>query len=117
MNRENTKSINSDVLKTISETLDIDQTTAEQVFIFFLFSFNIYQLLFLNQLFYFIQQLINELSLLIKKILFDGLTDLVQIQDLFTQCSLQTNLKNLLCKLLVEKIPQFKKTLVEEQSK
>jgi hypothetical protein len=54
---------------------------------------------------------------LIKKVLFDGLTDLLQIQALFAQCSLQANLKNLLCKLLVEKIPQFKKTLVEEQSK
>jgi hypothetical protein len=31
MNRENTKSINPSVLKTISETLDIDQATAEQV--------------------------------------------------------------------------------------
>ncbi len=40
MNRENTKSINPSVLKTISETLDIDQATAEQVL--HLFSESIY---------------------------------------------------------------------------
>lgn len=53
---------------------------------------------------------------MIKKVLFDGLNDVAQIQALFAQANLQANLKNLLCKLLAEKLPQFKKTIVEEQS-
>jgi hypothetical protein len=57
------------------------------------------------------------LGSLIKKVLFDSLNDISQIQAIFAESSLQANLKTLLSKLLVEKLPQFKKTLIEEQSK
>ena len=58
----------------------------------------------------------KEMGKLIKKVLFDGLNDLTQIQSLFAETSLNQNLKNLLSKLIAEKLVGFRKTLVDEQS-
>lgn len=66
--------------------------------------------------FYFNLKLLKEIGGLIKKILFEGHSDLAQIQNLFAESSLQANLKNLLSKLLAEKVPLFKKIIVDNES-
>ena len=53
---------------------------------------------------------------LIKKVLFESLNELVQIQGVFAESNLQANLINLMSKLLYEKLAHFKKQLTDSQS-
>ena len=51
----------------------------------------------------------------IRKLLFESCTDLQQIQNEMSPSSLQPNLKNLLSKLLAERLVQFKTKLINEE--
>ena len=88
-NRDNVK-ISTAVLRSISEQLDIELDASEKL----------------------IKQLVN----LIKKVLFESLDDLPNVQNVFAGSSLPTNLVNLISKLLVEKLPNFKKQVANSQS-
>jgi hypothetical protein len=61
-------------------------------------------------------QLVKETSKLIKLVLYESYTELAQIQNVFEQSSLEANLKKLLSKILVEKIPTFKSALVDNEN-
>ncbi|CAF1036134.1 unnamed protein product [Brachionus calyciflorus] len=76
-------------LNQLSQSLEIDQTTSES--------------------------LLTELGKLIRKLLFESCTDLQQIQNVLATSSLQPNLKNLLSKLLAERLAQFKSKLINEE--
>lgn len=56
-----------------------------------------------------------ELGKLLKKLLFNGLNELSQIQAVFAPSTLPENLKNLLSKLLVEKVAFFRQKLLNEE--
>lgn len=56
------------------------------------------------------------LKKIIKTILFDGLTDASSILAIFPDSFTQTNLKNLVAKLLAEQLPRFKKSIIDNQS-
>ncbi|RNA08203.1 TBC domain-containing kinase [Brachionus plicatilis] len=73
----------------LSQSLEIDQATSEK--------------------------LIADLARLIRKLIFESQTNLQQIQDVLALSSLQTNLKNLLGKLLAERLPQFRNKLLKEE--
>jgi hypothetical protein len=64
-----------------------------------------------------LSKIIKDLTTLINKSIFDGLTDTTQIQNLFATSNIQANLKGLLSKLLMDRLPQFKRLLLDEQSK
>lgn len=89
-NRDNTK-ISEAVLRSISEQLDIEHDISEK--------------------------LLRQLVSLIKKVLFESIDDLPHVQNVFAGSSLPSNLVNLISKLLVEKLPSFKKTIANSQSK
>jgi hypothetical protein len=63
------------------------------------------------------EQLLNELTKLIGKILFEGRTnELSQIHEIFATSGLAENLKNLLSKLLLDKCAKFRQTLLNEEN-
>lgn len=62
-------------------------------------------------------KLLKGLQKLIKKLLFDGCTDLQQIQNVLASSNLQANLQSLLSKLLVERLAQFRDKLINEEGK
>ena len=57
-----------------------------------------------------------ELVICVKTALFEGLSELTQVQNMFAKSAIPANLKNLLSKLLLEKLPFFNKKLADEQS-
>ena len=61
--------------------------------------------------------MLKELGKLIKLLLFESLLELSQIQSVFAASSLPENLKNLLSKLLAEKLAFFKQKLLNEDGK
>jgi hypothetical protein len=64
-----------------------------------------------------ISKLVKELSKLIKHLLYNGLFEITQIQNVFAASNLQPNLKNLMSKLLCEKVGTFKQNLIDNESK
>ena len=88
--RDNSKVADS-VLRSISEQLDIDQDMSEK--------------------------LLKQMAILLKKVLFESLNELAQIQSVFANSNLDANLVKLISKLVFEKLGTFKKTLTDSQSK
>ena len=60
--------------------------------------------------------MVKETGKLIKFVLYESYNDITQIQNLFAPSSLQANLKNLLSKILAEKIPTFRSSIVDNES-
>lgn len=57
----------------------------------------------------------SELGKFIRKLLFENSTDVQQIQNEMASSNLQPNLKNLLSKLLAERLVHFKTKLISEE--
>jgi hypothetical protein len=82
--------LSNELLQSTSESLQIDQETAKN--------------------------LIKNLIEIIKNVLFNGLEDVAQIQEIFADTNLPANIKSLLSKLLVEKSAQFRRNLINDES-
>ena len=89
MHKDNSK-VSSNVLRSISEQLDIQPDISEK--------------------------LIKELAAVVKRVVFEGYSELPQIQAVFATANVDANLSKLLAKLILDKVPHFKKTIIEETS-
>ena len=63
------------------------------------------------------EKLIKELAVFIKLVVFEGYSELTQIQSLLSSSNIDVNLNKLLAKLILDKIPHFKKSIINENSK
>ena len=57
----------------------------------------------------------KELSKIVKKVLFDGLSDIASIQAIFDE-TIGDDLKKVLSTLILEQLPKLKKFIVDNQS-
>lgn len=82
--------MSQNVLRSISEQLDIQPDRSEK--------------------------LLRELAAIVKTVVFEGYSELAQIQSLLSSYSIDVNLNKLLSKLILDKVPHFKKSIVNENS-
>lgn len=63
------------------------------------------------------EKLLKELAAIVKLVVFEGYSELAQIQSLLSSFYIDVNLNKLLAKLILDKIPHFKKSIINENSK